>query len=436
MQFAFKKHNSPVAYCALSIKSGTRNEGKKYGGLAHFVEHLLFKGTKYRSASVVNGYIEKLGGELNAYTSKEETVIHATVLKEDLHKAVGLLIEMGFLSTFPEKEFLKEKDVVMDEISSYKDSPSEQIYDDFEELLFKGSPLATPVLGSEESLKQISLDVVNDYYTKFFTSENMSFTLVADVDENEAIKIVTKSLLKYKMKNPTMRIDLDDIQKIINKDSSTFANGNINQGSTSSTANIALEHNATNVDNDNTFHKVVELHNHQTHCILGCKAYSYYDQKRIPLTLLLDYLGGSAANSRLNTILRERNALVYSVEASYAQYLDTGAITIYFGCDKENYQKCIDLIKKELKAVVNKKIPSRTLKAVKKQFMGQFAIASDNGEAQCLSMGKSLMIHRKLQTVDDIRKEIEAVSAEDMQNVARELLIPEKLCILTYKNVG
>ena len=310
MRFAFKRSLSPVAYCALHVKAGTRYEDKNQGGLAHFTEHLLFKGTQTKSANTVNSFIERLGGELNAYTTKEETVIHATVLKEDLRKAVGLLMDIAFRCTFPDREIEKERGVVLEEINTYKDSPAEQIYDDFEEYMFDGTPLSMPVLGKARYLKKIDRDTVSEYYRKMFIPENMYFTIVADIEESRARDMVSKALDTY----------------------STSASNGLEDGEGEAIAGSGQ------LGGNAPFEKSVSRHSHQAHCVIGARAYSAYDSRRIPLSLLVNILGGPMANSRLNLILREKYGLVYSVDASYGLYTDAGTATIYFGCEKANVQ--------------------------------------------------------------------------------------------------
>ena len=323
MRFAFKRSLSPVAYCALHVKAGTRYEDKNQGGLAHFTEHLLFKGTQTKSANTVNSFIERLGGELNAYTTKEETVIHATVLKEDLRKAVGLLMDIAFRCTFPDREIEKERGVVLEEINTYKDSPAEQIYDDFEEYMFDGTPLSMPVLGKARYLKKIDRDTVSEYYRKMFIPENMYFTIVADIEESRARDMVSKALDTYR----------------------TSASNGLEDGEGEAIAGSGQ------LGGNAPFEKSVSRHSHQAHCVIGARAYSAYDSRRIPLSLLVNILGGPMANSRLNLILREKYGLVYSVDASYSLYSDAGAAAIYFGCEKTNVQKCLTLIERELRSL-------------------------------------------------------------------------------------
>jgi len=406
MLFAFRRTSSPVAYSAMSIRTGTRDEGDHPGGLAHFTEHLIFKGTETRSGSVINSYIERLGGELNAYTTKEETVIHATLLKEDLSKAVDLLVDLAFHSVFPEKEIEKERTVVLEEIKSYKDSPADQIFDDFEEKLFEGTPLSMPVLGKSSTLRKITREDLLSYYHTRFVPDNMCFTIVADIEEEKALLLVKKALAKYRIHSPSQAPPpLHPGPSRI-----PIAEGRIKP----------------------FFHET-SRHHHQVHCIIGCSAYSLYDRSRIPLVLLCNYLGGPAANSTLNLILREKNALVYGVEAAYTQYEETGVVTIYFGCDRENADKCRTLVLKELSRIRENQMSGTALRMAKKQLLGQLAISSDSGEAQVLSMGKNLMAYGDIPTQEQIRSRIEAITAEELRMVALEIFEPSRLSTMLYR---
>lgn len=407
MRFAFKRSLSPVAYCALHVRTGTRYEDAGRGGLAHFTEHLLFKGTETRSAGTVNSYIEKLGGELNAYTTKEETVIHATVLKEDLRRAVDLLMDIAFRCIFPEKEIDKERSVVLEEINTYRDSPAEQIYDDFEEIIFEGTPLSMPVLGKAKYLRKADREVVSDYYRKMFREENMYFTAVADMEEGRVREMVERALGKYSWQEDAVLAQAGSSQEV------------------PAEVPEVLRVNPP-------FERTVNRRNHQTHCIIGARAYSSYDSRRIPLSLLINILGGPVANSRLNLLLRERYGLVYSVDASYGVYSDAGIATIYFGCDRSNLDRCLALTDRVLTSLREDLLSTRALSWAKKQLLGQMAIASDNGEAQVLSMGKSLMTYDRVISNSESAALVEAVTAEDLRRVAAEVFDPAAMSRLIY----
>ena len=399
LRYAVKKSGSSVAYCALSIKCGTRDEQGYHGGLAHFVEHTIFKGTEKKSAAVINGYLDRLGGELNAFTTKEEIVIHATVLKEDLHKASALLFELATSPTFPQQEIETEKGVVIDEIHSYKDSPSEDIYDKFEEMLFEGHPLSGNILGTVASVKKINRDELLRFAKEKFTPERMAFSIVADIDEKKLEK---------------------EAQKLCKQ----FFNDNL---ATETPAPEKVQHVYT------PFDKTLNKRNHQANCIIGGPAPSLYQEReRLATVLLCNILGGPANNAVLNSVLREKNGWGYGAECSYTQFADTGMVAISIGCDKANLDKCIEATYKELRKLQAEPLSDRKLKAAKKQLLGQLAISGDNGETQCLSMGKSLLAYGKINGTKETRELIENISAADIQEVACTVFDTTKLSKLVY----
>ena len=401
LQYAVKRSGSSVGYCALSIRCGTRDEEGFHSGIAHFVEHTIFKGTERRSASVINGYLDRLGGELNAFTTKEEIVFHATVLKEDLPKAAALLFELATCPTFPENEINTEKGVVTDEIHSYKDTPSEDIYDKFEEMLFEGHQLSRPILGTVASVKKITHDELIRFVKEKFLPEKMAFTIVADIDEKKMEKDILKLADKYFAAAP---------------EAGTYTwqprepwSGN------------------------NRFEKSLNKRNHQANCVIGGLAPSLYQEReRLATVLLCNILGGPASNSILNYVLREKNGWVYGVECGYTQYSDTGMVTISLGCDKSNLEKCQAAIEKEIRKLQETPLSERKLKAAKKQLMGQLAISSDTGETQCLSMGKGLLAYGKITGDRQTRDLVDAITAEEVQEMARTIFDFEKLSRLIY----
>ena len=399
LRYAVKKSGSSVAYCALSIKCGTRDEQGYHGGLAHFLEHTIFKGTEKKSAAVINSYLDRLGGELNAFTTKEEIVIHATVLKEDLHKAAALLFELATSPTFPQQEIETEKGVVIDEIHSYKDSPSEDIYDKFEEMLFEGHPLCGNILGTVASVKKINRDELLRFAKEKFTPERMAFSIVADIDETKLEKEAQKLCKQFFNEYTTAEMPAPE----------------------------KTEHNYV------PFDKTLNKRNHQANCIIGGPAPSLYQEReRLATVLLCNILGGPANNAILNSVLREKNGWVYGAECSYTQFADTGMVAISIGCDKANLDKCIETTYKELRKLQAEPLSDRKLKAAKKQLLGQLAISGDNGETQCLSMGKSLLAYGKINGTKETRDLIENISAADIQQIACTVFDPTKLSKLVY----
>ena len=399
LRYAVKKSGSSVAYCALSIKCGTRDEQGYHSGLAHFVEHTIFKGTEKKSAAVINSYLDRLGGELNAFTTKEEIVIHATVLKEDLNKAATLLFELATSPTFPQQEIETEKGVVIDEIHSYKDSPSEDIYDKFEELLFEGHSLSGNILGTVASVKKINRDELLRFTKDKFTPDRIAFSIVADIDEKK-------------------------LEKVAKKLGTQFFN-NINTAETSISEDV--KHNYT------PFDKTLNKRNHQANCIIGGPAPSLYQEReRLATILLCNILGGPANNAILNSVLREKNGWVYGAECSYTQFADTGMVAISIGCDKTNLDKCIETTYRELRKLQAEPLSERKLKAAKKQLLGQLAISSDNGETQCLSMGKSLLAYGKINGTKETQQMIENITSADIQHIACTVFDTTKLSKLVY----
>ena len=400
LQYAVKKSGSSVAYCALSIKCGTRDELGYHSGLAHFVEHTLFKGTERRSASVINGYLDRLGGELNAFTTKEEIVFHATVLKEDLHKAASLLFELATSGTFPQHEIETEKGVVIDEIHSYKDSPSEDIFDKFEEMVFAGHPLSGNILGTVASVKKINRDELLKFVKEKFRPEKMAFSIVADIDEKKLEKEAQKLCKQYFADHPATKPHSEP-QKV--------------------------EHTYT------PFDKTLSKRNHQANCIIGGPAPSLYlERERLATVLLCNILGGPANNAILNSVLREKNGWVYGVECSYTQFADAGLVAVSLGCDKSNLDKCVEAIYKEIRKLQATPLSDRKLKAAKKQLLGQIAISGDNGETQCLSMGKSLLAYGKISGGKETRELVEKISSADIQEMANTVFDISKLSKLIY----
>ena len=423
LRYAVRRGGSAVGYCALSLRCGTRDEAGFGNGIAHFAEHTMFRGTSRKSAPVINSYLDRLGGELNAYTTKEEIVLHATVLKEDLGKAAGLLFELATEATFPDAEIETERGVVLDEIISYKDNPAEDVYDKFEGMLFEGHPLGLPILGTSASVRRIKPEDLRHFARTFFVPTRMAFTVVADLDE----KVMEKRVLRL-------------VEKLFG-DFSTRPDGlgrNDNDPA-------CLDRN----DNDSChferaqrvekfsfaapFDKTVDKRNHEVNAVIGNRAPSLYDSEdRITAAVLCNILGGPASNSLLNKVLREKNGWVYGVECTYTQYADTGIAAISFGCDKPNLERCLTALDKILARIREVPFSERTLKAYKKQLLGQLAISSDNGEAQCLSMGKSLLAWGRIDTSAEMRARIEAVTPAALQAMARRLFDPERLSRLIY----
>ena len=414
LRYAVRRGGSAVGYCALSLRCGTRDEAGFGNGIAHFAEHTIFRGTARKSASVISSYLDRLGGELNAYTTKEEIVLHATVLKEDLGKAAGLLFELATEATFPDAEIETERGVVLDEIISYKDNPAEDVYDKFEGMLFEGHPLGLPILGTSASVRRIKPEDLRRFTRTFFVPARMAFTVVADLDE----KVMEKRVLRL-------------VEKLFG-DFSARPDGLGRNDKTiviSSGAEGGVEKSTWALP----FSKTVDKRNHEVNAVIGNRAPSLYDpEDRITAAVLCNILGGPASNSLLNKVLREKNGWVYGVECTYTQYADTGIAAITFGCDKPNLERCLKALDKILTHIREVPLSERTLKAYKKQLLGQLAISSDNGEAQCLSMGKSLLAWGRIDTSAEMRARIEAVTPAALQQMAARIFDPDRLSRLIY----
>ena len=399
LRYAVRRSGNAVGYCSLTIRCGTRDEGGFHSGIAHFTEHTLFKGTERKSARVISGYLDRLGGELNAFTTKEEIVLHSTVLKEDLGKAASLLLELATCPTFPEEEIAIEKGVVIDEINSYKDSPADDVYDKFEEALFAGHPLGRSILGTAASVRKITGKELRRFTKEHFTPMNMALAIVADIDEKRLEENVLKLAAKF-----------------------------FDEGQEPGTARVTAP-----VPINETFNLRVEKRNHEVNAVLGNFAPSLYEtDKRFAAVLMSNILGGPASNSLLNSLLREKNGWVYGVEASYSQYMEAGIMTISLGCERGNLDKCLDAVWKVIRKMQEEEYSSVKLKAAKKQILGQLAISSDNGEAQCLSMGKSLMSLGTIFTDRQNRDAIEAVTAEEIRDAAVRIFNPDSTSSLIY----
>ena len=394
LRCVFSQVDSPVAYCALGVAAGSRMEPPKMNGLAHLTEHMLFKGTQKRSTYYINTRLERLGGELNAYTTKEELVVHATTLKDDLPKALDLLSDLFFHASFPAQELLKEKEVVADEIALYKDTPPELIADEFDKELFGSHPLAAPILGSRQSLANIQSSHLFDFAQRHFVPSQMILSVVAQISERRMRSLA---------------------QHYFNLQSSTFIHPPGYQGAM-----------------PEPFFVEKKRHTRQAYCVLGGRAYNYADARRVPLALLVNLLGGAASNSRLNLLLREKHGIVYNVDASYTPYSDLGMTEISFGSDKNNWKQCLALIHGELDRLFQSPMTEKQLQDAQKQLIGQLAIAADNAEAKCLNQLKSVMVFGKIEPPEQLEARIRAVSAEMLMEIARDIFNSKSLSTMVY----
>ncbi len=396
LRVIYRHVQTDVTYCGFAIDAGTRDELPQEQGMAHFVEHMVFKGTTHRKAWHILNRMEAVGGDLNAYTNKEETVIYSAFLASDMPRAIELLCDIVFNSTYPQKEIDKEVEVIIDEIQSYEDNPSELIFDDFEDLLFQGHALGRNILGRPDQLKQFTTQNALDFTQRLYQPENMIFFIQGNIDIKKVIRLLEKNL----------------------KDIPT---GLFQENKRS----LPLPYQPQNI----TIHKDTN----QAHVMIGSRGYSAYNDKRTALYLLNNILGGPGMNSRLNVSLRERRGLVYNVESNLTSYTDTGAFSIYFGTDVEDVDKCLQLTHKELQKLRDVEMNSSQLQAAKKQLIGQIRVASDNYENNALGMAKIFLHYRKFENLPAVCKRIEAVTTKELLDVANEMFDPNYLSTLIFK---
>ncbi len=394
IKVAHRRIDSPVAYCCLMVNAGTRDESEQEHGLAHFIEHMMFKGTAKRRAHHILRRLDNVGGELNAYTTKEETVVHSTCLREDYARAVELIADIVFCSAFPEREIRKEQDVVVDEINSYRDSPSELIYDDFETMVYAGHPLAHNILGVEESVRSFGREHLRRFVAAHYCTDQMVWCSVADVPTWRVRRLMEQHLEpipanRCKSKRPPVGIYTPS-------------------------------------------HRLRDMATHQAHCLMGAPAYNLHSDRRHALFLLSNILGGPGMNSRLNIALRERHGFAYSVESAYQPYSDTGLFTISFGTDPKLYQRAYGVVHTEIDKLQQHPLTAVQLSRAKRQLVGQLAIASESNEALMLSAAKGFLVYDEPEDAKLINERIEAITANDLLAVAQEVLNRDSLSYITY----
>ena len=396
---------SQVVWCGYEIAAGSRDEQPGEEGLAHFCEHMTFKGTERRSALQVINALESVGGELNAFTNKEDTVFYAAVTKEHFAKAVELLTDIVFHSQYPQQEIDKEVEVICDEIESYNDSPAELIYDEFENLLFEGHPLGHNILGKAELLRTFTTADALRFTRRHYRPDNAVFFVYGDVDFKRLCDKFTVYSLRF-----------TDEYTIGGKKGGLASISSVNCKPSIVNKTITLDHNT-----------------HQAHVMIGTQAYRYDDPRRMTLYLLNNILGGPGMNARLNLSLRERHGLVYTVESSMAAYSDTGVWSVYFGCDHHDITRCQRLVRRELDRVMLRPLSASQLSAAKKQLKGQLAIACDNREQFALDFGRSYLHHGHERDIEALFQRIDGVTAEDIQQVANELFPTGHLTTLVIR---
>lgn len=395
LKLIHKHLNSHVAYCGFIVNAGTRDEQKDEFGMAHFVEHMLFKGTEKRKSHHIINRMESVGGEINAYTNKEETVIYSVFQEIHFARAIELLSDLTFHSTFLQKEIDKEIDVIIDEIHSYEDNPSELIYDEFENLIFKDTQLGHNILGEPDLLETFTTNKTLEFVNRFYTPTNAVFFYLGKTPIKSIIRLLEKNCNELKQKTNTL-----PQRKPINS-----------------------------INNESI---LVEKNTSQSHVLIGGKSLDLYHPNRKILQLVNNILGGPGMNSRLNIALREKKGYVYMIESNLISYTDSGIFTIYFGCDHKNRNKCIEIVDRELKKLREIKLSTIQLANAKKQIMGQISISSDNHENLALSLGKNYMRHNHFASMEEVSKKFEDISSSQILEICNEILNENNLISLIY----
>ena len=390
----YQSRQTKIVHVGLMINAGSRDESKEKEGLAHFIEHALFKGTKKRKAFHILNRLEAVGAELNAYTTKEETCIYASSLVQDFSRSLELIRDIAFDSVFPEKELEKEKDVITEEIQSYLDNPFEMIFDDFESSLFANHTLGGNILGTNKTVNQFSRDDIFNFQQKHYLTNQMVISVVGGISPHRIRKIIEKYFASIPPKHGTINRDVPlPIKPFISK---------------------------------------AKKQTNQAHIILGNRAYNNLHPNKKGLILLSNILGGPTMNNRLSLNLREKRGLAYHTEAHYTAYTDSGLIMIYVGADHANIEKSIQQVKKELKKLREQEIGIMQLAMAKKQLKGQIALAQESGSSVMLSLGKSLLLNNKVDTIKEVFEAIDRITPQELIEIANEIFDPEELSQLIY----
>ena len=460
--------DSKVVYCGYQINAGTRDEEPGEEGLAHFCEHVTFKGTERRKAWHILNCLESVGGDLNAYTNKEGTVYYSAILKEHIARAVDLLSDIVFHSVYPQAEIDKEVEVICDEIESYNDSPAELIYDEFENILFKGSSLGHNILGTAEQVRSFTTEDALRFTRKLYRPDNAIFFAYGDIDFKKLVKLIGRALADNESGKPAeeklpqisqitqisqnnnsanttetiaKEKSVESVKSVGPKNSANTTEAIAKEKSVESVESVGPKNypsvepkNYPSVGNEMAGQTIVmEKNTHQAHVMIGTRAYDVNDDRRMPLYLLNNILGGPGMNAKLNLALREHNGLVYTVESTMVVYGDTGTWSIYFGCDEHDIKRCLRLVRKELDRMMEKPLSDSQLKAAKKQIKGQIGVACDNRENFALDFGKSFLHYGWEKNVDRLYEQVEAITSQQIQDVARELFDKDRLITLIFK---
>ena len=412
-----------VAYCGIAIDAGTRNEELSEQGMAHFCEHMMFKGTQKRRAWHILNRMEAVGGDLNAYTNKEETVVYAAFMKEHLARATELIADVVFNSTYPQHEIDKEAEVIVEEIESYNDTPSELIFDEFEDIIFKGHPLGHDILGTKEMVRSFRTEDALRFTQRLYRPERMVFFVFGNYSFEKVKKIVEKCI-QQPLQTPPLTPPCKGGEKLHYRSETSWERVSTplppregqGGGSVGSAGSI-----------------VREKGTHQAHVMIGCAAYPSNDKRRVALYFLNNLIGGPGMNSILNVALREHYGLVYTVESSLTNYTDTATFAIYFGCDTEDVEKCLRIVRKELDKLMQVPLTKRQFEAAMKQIRGQIGVACDNFENYALDMAKSFLHYNKFEGVEDTFQHLNQLTPELLQQVAQDLFSEQNLTTLIFK---
>ncbi len=395
LRLIHKETNSPISHFGVLVNAGTRDESSAQMGLAHFVEHTIFKGTEKRNAYRVISRMEAVGGDLNASTSKEETYFHTSFLSKEYSRAVELLSDIFFHATFPKKELEKEKTVVLEEINYYQDSPAELIFDDFEDMVFSGHPLGKNILGTKKSVMKMTRQGILDFIRQNYTLDNIVLASVGNISLKRLVSLCEKHFGGYDIANtPRPRTKFEDYKPTT---------------------------------------RLIHKKNAQTNVILGNIAYSIKEDKRAPFLLMTNMLGGQGQNTRLNMSVREKKGLAYAIEANYTPFSDIGLFTVYFGCDPHNREHCVDLIFQELKKMREQKLGTMQLYYAKQQFIGQLNLSYEPKLNEMLSIGHTALFFDEVDTIEESLDEIRDITAEEIIEVANEVLRPDAFSMLTFE---
>ena len=394
-----KSSGTPIVHLGFFIDAGSRDETDKEHGLAHFIEHVVFKGTKKRKSYQIFNCIENVGGDLNAFTTKEDTCIHASFTKEYFEKAAELIADVAFNSVFPEKELAKEKDIIVDEIFYYKDIPEELIFDEFEEMVFAGHPLGRNILGDPNKIQKFTKTDIDNFIYKNYRPQNIVISVVGDIEFAKVVRIIKKY---YDIVLPV--------------------SGKLNKRKL--------------FDSYKPVKKTIPKKIFQSHCIMGNAAYSHFNKHKIGLTLLNNLLGGPASNALLNMSVREKHGLTYNIESNYAPFYDTGIFSIYVSADNDSLDKTLQIINKDLKKLRDQKMGSLQLTRAKKQLSGNLALSFESKIAEMFSIGKTFMIFNQVDTIEDINKKIERITSEELLEISNEIFDVNRFTQLIYQSNG